>query len=196
MDAPCQPARLSSIAVLTNGLAMRGEEAFRQFHAEYFDRLFRYQLVLAHGDEDIARDALQETLLRVVRHARRFDDEQTFWSWLTVLARSAAVDGGRKRHRYWRMLAGYARLLVGPTLRPDGSNDDLDHLDELLDRSLEELDPDGRVLTEAKCFRRTSVRELAARTGRTERAVESRLARARHELRKSILKKLHHENAA
>src|SRR5262245_54918402 len=109
-SAPREPA--SATARLTAGLVMRHDEAFRDFHAAYFDRLLRYHLVLARGNEHSAHEALQETLLRVVRHARRFDDEEAFWSWLAVLARSAAVDGGRRRHRYWRLVTNYARSLI------------------------------------------------------------------------------------
>src|ERR1051325_3867078 len=83
-------------ADLTRRLAAGEEAAFREFHVAYFDRLLRYLLVVARGDEDAARDALQETFVRVVRHAKRFDCEDAFWSWLTLLARSAAADGGRK----------------------------------------------------------------------------------------------------
>lgn len=195
MDAPGQPGRPSAIAVLTAGLAVHNEEAFRQFHAAYFDRLLRYQLVLAQGDEEAARDALQETLLRVVRHARRFDDEQVFWSWLTVLARSAAADAGRKRQRYWRLLVGYAQSLVPSAPARHAPADGRERLDELLDQSLGELESVERALVEGKYFRRSSHRELAAQTGLTERAVESRLARARHALRQGILKRLRHEDA-
>src|SRR2546428_646850 len=86
-----------SILALTRGLATGDEEAFRKFHAGYFDRLLRYLFVIPKGDQEAAREALQETMTRVVRYARPFDSEEVFWSWLTVLARSAEVDAGRKQ---------------------------------------------------------------------------------------------------
>ena len=64
------PANPSPTSVLTRGLAAGDEAAFRQFHEEYFDRLLRYHLILARGDEHAARDALQETLTRVARKGR------------------------------------------------------------------------------------------------------------------------------
>src|SRR5436190_1528005 len=109
MATSAQRESVSATAALTSGLAAHEEDAFRQFQAAYFDRLLRYHLVIAHGDEHAAQEALQETLLRVARHARRFDDAGTFWCWLTVLARSAAADSGRKRNRYWRLISSYAR---------------------------------------------------------------------------------------
>ena len=184
----------ADIQLLTAGLAARDEEAFRRFHAEYFDRLLRYLLVVTGGDEDAARDALQETFIRVVRHARPFDAEGIFWSWLTVLARSAATDAKRKRHRYWRLLASYAAAWI---FRPGATTqDDTDELLQIaLQRQIATLDAGDRVLIEGKYLRGASVRDLAGEFGLTERAIESRLARARRQLREQLLNSLKHETA-
>jgi len=180
-------------AILTRGLVARDDAAFREFHASYFDRLLRYQLVLSRGDEHAAQEALQETLLRVVPHARRFDDADAFWCWLTVLARSAAADIRRKRNRYWRLLASYASSLI-QTRTPFAVDETDARLQQLLSSSLGELTPDERSLVEGKYLRRASVRELASENGLTEKAIESRLLRARRLLREKILTKLRHEN--
>jgi hypothetical protein len=63
----------SAIASMTRRLATGQDEAFRQFQALYFDRLYRFLLVVARGDETLAREALQETFLRVARYARTFE---------------------------------------------------------------------------------------------------------------------------
>ncbi len=183
------------ISALTAAMAAGNENAFRQFHELYFQRLFRYHVVISRGDEDAACDALQETFLRVVRHVRRFDDEATFWSWLTVLCRSAATDGGRKRQRYWKLLADYARSLITPSVSQRVEETD-ERLYEIVAQSLDELDLDERSLVEGKYFRAATMRELAEETGLTERAVESKLLRARRTLREKILTKLNYEKAS
>ncbi len=189
-DAP--PA--APIRALTVRLARGEEEAFREFHRDYFDRLFRYHLVMARGDETVAREALQETLLRVVRHARPFDNPEAFWSWLTVLARSAAIDGGRKRLRYLKLLAAYARSLVAARPVPPSAEDADERVLRHLASVLSDLDNRDRSLIEGKYFRRASVRELAQETGLTEKAVESRLLRARQQLRRAVLHQLHDDH--
>jgi RNA polymerase sigma-70 factor (ECF subfamily) len=183
----------SATSALTAGLAAQDEEAFRRFHAAYFDRLLRYHLVIARGDAHEAQEALQETLLRVARHARPFGEAETFWSWLTVLARSAAVDTGRKRSRYWRLIASYAHSLVSDVPAPVASDAD-EELNGLLSASMGELPREERSLVEGKYLRRATVRELASETGLTEKAVESRLLRARRQLREKIIANLRHEN--
>src|SRR5690349_4682939 len=71
------------VAWLTSQMARGDENAYRRFYEMYFNRLLGYLLVLTR-DEEVAREALQMTLLRVARYAKKFDSEQVFWSWLTV----------------------------------------------------------------------------------------------------------------
>ncbi len=176
------------IARLTRGLAAGDEPAFRAFHAAYFDRLYEFLLVVTRGQEDQAQEALQQTLLRVLRYVRVFGSEEVFWSWLKVLARSAARDTARKQQRYRALLQNFA-LFRRPQPQAPGPADD-DSLRARLQESLEELDPADRRLLEGKYLEGSTVRELGAQTGLTEKAVESRLLRLRRQLRERLLQKL------
>ena len=179
----------SDIAALTRRLAEGDEAAFREFHGRYFDRLYRFLLVVTRGQEHAAQDALQETMLRVARYAREFDDEDVFWGWLKAVARNAARDGGRKRRRYLAVLEKFAfwrRDTNGVEIDPreDGA------LRSLIDEGLAGLAPLDRQLIEGKYLRGHTVSELAADTGLTEKAVESRLVRSRRQLAETALKTL------
>ncbi len=55
-----------------------------------------------------------------------------------------------------------------------------------LDAALAQLDPAERALLEEKYFSGAAVRHLAERLGLTPKAVESRLTRARAELRRQL----------
>ena len=99
----------------------------------------------------------------------------------------------RSRNRYWRLVASYAHSLIHPAITLAADDADAE-LGRLLGFSLSELPPDDRSLVEGKYLRRATVRELAAESGLTEKAVESRLLRARRLLREKILHKLRHEN--
>jgi len=184
----------AAVITMTCGMSRGKEPAFREFQAVYFDRLLRYLLVVTRGDAEMARDALQETFLRVARYVRRFEREEVFWSWLTVLARSAARDGGRRQRSYWRMLADYTRAWLPVASNGSTSREDHHPWISSLDRSLEELSPVERTLIEGKYMDGTSVNQLARQTGLTEKAVESRLLRARKQLKNSLLKRLNDEN--
>ena len=121
MSLPAHPADVAAppaeetlaapldIAALTHRMAKGDEWAYHTFYDAYFHRLSRYLLVVTAGDEDAAREAIQATLVRVVRHIKPFPDEAVFWSWLTVLARSALCDQTRKRRRYLAFLGRFAQ---------------------------------------------------------------------------------------
>jgi RNA polymerase sigma-70 factor (ECF subfamily) len=178
---------------LTSGLAKNDDAAYREFYARYFDRLLRYLLVVTRGREDSARDALQSTLLRVARHARRFDSEPAFWSWLTVLARSALVDDTRKRSRYASLLERFLHSRLSSTSSNPAASDADQRLEAALEAALDALPPDDRALLEQKYFDGASVDQIAAESGATGKSVESRLVRARRRLKESMLLTLRDE---
>ena len=114
---------------LTARMAKGDERAWTEFHERYFSRLLGYLIVLHRGDEVLARESLQQTYLRVVRHVRRFDVEQVFWSWLTRLARCVVIDGARKSRRYAGLMDRVARVIEveqSPAAEPGPAATDLD----------------------------------------------------------------------
>ena len=175
--APLEP----EVAQLTVRMARGSEDAFREFYDCYFNRLLGYLLVLSRGHEDSAREALQSAMLRVVKHVRRFDSEETFWSWLTVLARTALVDQERKRSRYSAALERFAH--------EDASAAE-SHLIDCLRQSVAMLPKEDIVVIEKKYFEEQSVAQIASAMDTTEKAIESRLTRIRQKLKKQTLELL------
>ena len=177
------------MSALTRGMAAGEESAYRAFYDAYFNRLSRYLLVVTAGDEDAASEALQATMVRVVRHIKVFPNDAVFWSWLTVLARSALSDHNRKRRRYLAFLDKFTWHMHPQPAIPDEPEAET-RLVSLLEISLAALPFDERQLLEAKYFTRRSVREMAEELDVSEKAVESRLVRIRRKLRVAILEGL------
>jgi RNA polymerase sigma-70 factor, ECF subfamily len=171
----------------------RGDEtAFRTFYDAYFDRLLRYLLVVTGGNEEMSREALQLALVRVVRHVKTVESEDKFWSWLTVLARSALVDESRKRRRYFAFLDKFTRQReTGPAAMDNGEADE--QLRALLESKLTALPEDERQLVRQKYILRQSVQEIADGQQTTEKAVESKLSRVRRKLKDAVLAELKNE---
>lgn len=181
--------------MLTRRLVEGDEAAYRMFYHAYVDRLTRYLLVVTAGDEHATRDTLQGTLTRVVQHIRVFEDEATFWSWLTVLARSARADDRRKRRRYLAFLDRFTQHAATETFaQPTEPHED--RLDQSLTRHVAQLPANERELIEWKYIHYRSVREIAARLATTEKTVESRLGRIRVKLKEAVLAELKHERAS
>jgi len=173
-------AEATPLRKLTAGLARGDDAAWQQFHREYGPGIFRHLLAATHGDHDLASEALQQAYLRIARHARPCDSGAQFASWLRLAARSALSDCRRRRRTHFNLLR---HRTADPTAQID---DDDGPLFAALDASLGALAAEQRALLEAKYFRRESVQDIADRLGVTAKAVESRLTRARAELRERL----------
>ena len=187
---PDKPRPAPEIDRLTEQMAKGDEDAYRRFYDTYFSRLLGYLLVVT-GDEQRAREALQMTLLRVARHAKRFDSEEAFWSWLTVLARSSVADESRRSSRYVSILGRFfEQTVVEKQEQTDQTNT---QLRELLQVNLASLPREDRDLIERKYFEGDSVHQIAQDNQVSEKAIESRLGRIRQKLKDMVLRQLKHE---
>jgi RNA polymerase sigma-70 factor (ECF subfamily) len=174
---------------LTTALARGDDAAWSQFHREYGPAIFRQLLAATRGDHDLASEALQQAYLRVARHARPCDSDAMFWGWLRLVARTALSDCQRRRRSFWDLLR---RRAGEPEADTDAGHDD-ERLQAAIDTALARLDAADQALLTAKYFRNESVREMAERLNVSPKAVESRLTRARAQLRGELSKLLSHD---
>ncbi len=182
------------VASLTRRLTQNDEAAYREFYHAWSGRLWRYLVVATHGDEHLARDALQATMLRVVRYIRVFHDGDTFWSWLTVLARTALADQRKTQSRYRAFLERLGLFVETAHFASDGIiSDRHERLHELLVSAVANLPSEERELIESKYYRGQSVRALAEHLHLSEKTVESRLTRLRQKLKDTVFSALRHE---
>lgn len=169
------------ITQLTRGLVQGCDADFVRFHDLYYDRLRRYLWAFSH-DSELTNEALQETYLRTARKARVFRDEAALWNWLCAIARNALRDLARKRQCYRNALERFSQeSQEGAPLTPAPDSRQRD--EEQLHAQLQRLPPLGRQVIEAKYLSNRTVRDIALSLEISEKAVESRLSRARQRLR-------------
>lgn len=60
--------------------------------------MYRFALRLL-GDPEDARDAAQETMVKVLRNLERYDDRWRFSTWVFGIARNTCIDEHRRRRR-------------------------------------------------------------------------------------------------
>lgn len=192
LNAAVCPARMepaaapSALRELTAGLACGDDAAWAEFHRDYGPGIFRQLLAGTRGDHDLANEALQQTYLRVARHARPCDSAPMFAGWLRVVARSSLHDARRRRRTFWDLLRH--RDAASSDDAADSAADSREAaLASALDTALAQLTASDRTLLEEKYFAGRDVRTLAAHLDVTPKAIESRLTRARAELRRHLL---------
>jgi RNA polymerase sigma factor (sigma-70 family) len=180
-------AALWSVPQLTAAVRRGDETAVRLLHDRYCERLTRYALVIARGDETAAAEAVQNAFLKALRSLRVLPDESALWAWLARAARTAAADAGRRSRRYAAALARFTAWFS----RPEPAPEDTEAIwHDALEKALAGLDAASRALIDARYYGRESLAETAAAQKTTERAIEGRLARVRERLRRSILQQL------
>lgn len=183
LSASMEPAASAPLYALTAGLTRGDDAAWAQFHREYGPGIFRQLLAATRGDHDLASEALQQAYLRIARYARPCDSAPMFASWLRLVARTALSDCRRRHRSFWSLLH---RRQADPSQETDSSFNE-NRLSAALETALALLAPETRDLLEAKYLTGTDVRTIAVRLAISEKAVESRLTRARAELRQHFL---------
>jgi RNA polymerase sigma factor (sigma-70 family) len=167
---------------LTAAMTRGDDAAWSEFDRVYGPAIFRQLLALTRGDDDLAKEALQHTYLRVAKHVRPCETEAMFKVWLRTVARTALQDCWRRRRSFTDLL--FRRQQEPPELSDPGADD---RLMMELDAALRRLDAADQALLEAKYFSGLDVRTLAYNLGLTPKAVESRLTRARAALRRELI---------
>jgi RNA polymerase sigma-70 factor (ECF subfamily) len=178
--------REPTLAERTHALALGDEHAWRWFHEHYYLALLRYASQRLGGSSS-AGDVVQETYLRIARHARPFADPEAFWRWLACLVRCAAADHSRGSLRRLLVLEKFAHWRA--------SRDSEDHTwsfacnsAALAEEALLRLPLEDATLLRRKYYEGRSTRELATDFSSTPKGIESRLARLRERLREIILR--------
>ena len=178
------------------GRLMRGERAaFDEFFNEYYPKLYRFVKRRMPSDSAACEDVAQATLCRALESLRGYRGEAALMTWLCTICR-------RELGARWRENQGWA---AAPSLAEDDpqtraalesllSSEQGDpliatHREEVRQSILTALDylpaPYAEIL-ECKYLRDMSVREIAQRMGRSPKATESLLNRAREAFREAF----------
>ena len=141
--------------------------------AELYDRyapvVWRY-VYARMRDTHAGQDVLSETFLAAIRGLRNGASADNVAGWLTGIARNKLADWHRQRGES-------ARNETASAIEETSSSSSV--VAEVLDG----LSPEERVILEWKYLDRLTVREIAERLTRTEKAVEGLLYRARNAFR-------------
>ncbi len=161
--------------------ARRGEhDAFTELARDAVTRLDQVaRLVLR--DPELARDAVQEALIRAWRDLPRLRDPERFDAWLHRLTINACLDLVRRRRR--RPIEVEISPIDPPTVA-DASSAIADR--DLVDAAMGRLDPDTRAVVVLHYFLGLPLTDVATTLGIPIGTVKSRLHRALGEMRIAI----------
>ena len=175
---------------LYESLQKRDAAAWDEFYDEHVPELYGFVFRLVRGDPQTAADVFQDTWLDAISHIEQFDPKRgELRSWLFGIARRRVAMHWRQRLAR-RGTAAAARAEI-PVEVLDGAvvpDDVIEHLEQaaVVQASLLALPPERRQVLVEKYVEGLSVAQIAARTGKSPKAVESLLSRAREQLRRLL----------
>jgi RNA polymerase sigma-70 factor, ECF subfamily len=139
------------------------------------------------GDEQDARDIVQEAYLRAYRGLRRFRGESRFRTWLFRITVNCASThrATSRRHRHDRLTSEHVGLVAGGRIDPEARADTLS-LRADLEAALAGLAPKLRAVVVLRDIYDLSHEAIAAELGISQAAAKVRLHRARQQLREKL----------
>ena len=158
----------------------RGNEAvLRELIERHRERLYRlaYRLL---NDRDDANDAVQETFIRLWRHARRYDPSQSLSTWLCTICARRCYDELRRRQRHRKTLVEMPVEVVNPDALATSE------LVELLHQVVASLPPKQRVVYQLREIECLSTDEVATATHMSADQVKANLFVARNNVREKL----------
>ena len=184
--------RINADKELTKRLLSGDERSFDAFFSDYFPRIYRFALVRLDGDHDLAEETAQLVLCQALSKLDTYRGEAPLFSWLCTFARHEISAQQKARCR----AQGDAELVEDdPVIRAAlesllaNASDDPDvvvyqaELKRLVKVALDHLPSLYADSLECKYVHGFSVRDIATRIGKSEKATESVLTRARNAFR-------------
>ena len=140
-------------------------QAWEDLVRRYEGRVYNYSLRLT-GNRDDALDLMQDVFMGVYRHLERFRGDSQFVSWLFRIAHNKAVDLVRRRHA---SPVKYQVLPDDPDEWPDVSDTATNpqsaaltnEKNAMIQRLLDALTPEQRLILELKVFQSMTFEEIA-----------------------------------
>ena len=154
----------------------------------YQDRLYPTALRLTGGVED-ALDLLQDAFLQSFRKLGGFHGESSFYTWVYRIVVNLALS--KRRRRTPKLFQNPPSGATFDPAETSESNDPSSHLERvereaLVQKALDRLAPDHRVVVVMKEFDGLRYEDIAATLGVPIGTVRSRLHRARCELKELL----------
>lgn len=183
--------------------AKKGDlSAFEELVNRYERKIFRLTMNITGNRED-AEDAMQDAFLKSFSHLKDFEGSSRFYTWLVRIAANEALM--RLRRRRPNQFSLDEPVETDDDLMPREIEDwgplpdqrfAQTEMREILNRVIQELEPDYRIVFQLRDVDDLSTEEAAQAVGISVPAVKSRLLRARLKLREKLAKYFQQQGGA
>ncbi|MFQ5654870.1 MAG: RNA polymerase sigma factor [Planctomycetota bacterium] len=178
---------------LTRAVVRGDRAALDRLHALHAAPLYRFVFHRTGGAAAETEEIVQETFLAALQGLHRFRGRSSLFTWLCGIARHQISRGRRRRarERVARVLEESDEEIAGIVARLESEELpekalEREETQELVGATMSSLPPFYQQILTDKYVRSLSVKEIARRSGRSAKSVESGLTRARDAFRRAF----------
>lgn len=161
---------------------LKGDDsALAEIINEYSDGLIIYLNTITANYAD-AQDSAEDTFVKLVTKKPRYNCKATFKTWLYTIGRHVAVDNMRKKYRHHE--------IIGESTDTDYINLENEFIrdedNRLLHKAIKSLSAEYRQVLYLTYFEGMTAGEVSAVIGKSSKATQSLIFRARQALKKQL----------
>lgn len=168
------------------------KNAFKSLYLRYFDLLFAFILHNTGNDRYVASEIWQETWIIAVEKIDDFKFKSTFFTWLCAISKNKIYDYYRKNKKQEQVVS-----IEEKHFDIDSGETDDELIDEMtradVITTLSDMNENYRNVLVAKYVENKSIDEITALTGKSYKATESTLWRAKESFRKKFSRLNNHK---
>lgn len=177
-------------------MARGSEAAFGEFWEQVFPVIYRYALSRSGGDRQLAEDATQTTLIRVVQRIHTYRGEASLLTWTLTICRRVLYDAWSQAQRRSVEIPlethsensepAIRSLLESLSIDVAADMEARHSTRQIVRLALDHLPTRQRLAVERRYLLQQSVLEIATALGVSEKAAESLLSRGREGFREAF----------
>lgn len=173
-----KPAEISDSELIRRYLAEHDQSCFTALYRRYAPKVFAKCCTML-GDDQFARDAVQDIFIKVALNLSKFNDKSSFSTWLYSVTYNFCIDIIRKRKKLTIIFDEDMSTYRVAADQEIADSVLLDMKFRDLERVLSLLPPGDRAILLMKYQDGLQIKEIAEQLGKTESAIKMQILRAK-----------------
>ncbi len=171
---------------LVQSLNNNSIRAFDTLYQIYSARLYNFIFKISNRDSYISEEIVQRVFIKIWEERKGIDPQKSFSSYICTIAKNMLMN------EYKHQMVQYIYhdfVLKSKVEESSESEDKIEYtfLMKYLDKLIEKLTPARREVYILSRFDKLTVKEIAAKTGKSEKTIEKQLSEANEFIRKQLL---------
>lgn len=173
--------------ILIQPLKNGSVKAFDALYQLYSARLYNFVLKISKGDTYMAEEIVQRVFIKIWEDRSMLDTQKSFNAFICTIAKNMLIN----EYKHQMVEFVYQEYIL--QINEEGSSDGVDKieyvfLEKYLNTLIEQLTPARREVYIMNRIDKLTVKEIAQRSGKSEKTIEKQLSEANEFIRRQFSK--------